>query len=461
MKDPRRAIPAIDRLLASDPFAEVLAANPRGLVVEALQDIQRRLRIELSAGISPPNGPDEFTWYADRARALLAVMRRPSLRRVINATGVVLHTNLGRAPLADAAVQAMLRVAHGYSNLEYDIERGTRGSRYDHCTGLLARLTGAEAALVVNNNAAALVLALNTLARGREVVISRGELVEIGGSFRIPEIMVRSGARMVEVGSTNRTHLGDYVAAMGDRTGAILKVHPSNFRVTGFTADVEVAALAEVSRARNVPLLHDLGSGLLIEAERLGLPYEPTPADTLRAGADLVTLSGDKLLGGPQAGILLGRAALVERMRRNPLCRALRVDKLTLAALEATLSLYLEPERARAEIPVLRMLATPADELRVRAGALAAALGEAGIEAEIVPGSSAVGGGAFPTAELPTHLLLLARDANAMTVERRLRASDPPVVARIIDDRLAIDLRTVPPEDEATLMAALRSAMAS
>ncbi|MGH7506465.1 MAG: L-seryl-tRNA(Sec) selenium transferase, partial [Longimicrobiales bacterium] len=280
MTDPRRAIPAIDRLLASEPFEELLAANPRVLVVEALQDIQHRLRIELSAGIAPPNSADVFAWYAERVRALLAMMRRPSLRRVINATGVVLHTNLGRAPLADVAVQAMLRVAEGYSNLEYDVEHGTRGSRYDHCTALLARLTGAESALVVNNNAAALVLALNTLARGREVVISRGELVEIGGSFRIPEIMVRSGVSMVEVGATNRTHLGDYVAAMSDRTGAILKVHPSNFRVTGFTADVELPALAEVARARNVPLLHDLGSGLLIDAARLGLPQEPMPADT-------------------------------------------------------------------------------------------------------------------------------------------------------------------------------------
>ena len=458
MTDPRRAIPSVDGLLSSGSFAELLANHPRGLVVEAVQQVQGRLRQELAAGSPAPDGLLEPAWYADRARSALNEMRRQSLQPVINATGVVLHTNLGRAPLPAAAVEAMVQIAHGYSNLEYDVAGGGRGSRYDHCAALLVRLTGAEAALVVNNNAAALVLALNTLARGRDAVISRGELVEIGGSFRIPDIMARSGARMVEVGATNRTHLDDYAAVLSEHTGVVLKVHPSNFRVTGFTAEVDVTELAAAAHAHGIPLLHDLGSGLLIEAARFGLPYEPTPADALRAGADVVTMSGDKLLGGPQAGIIVGRAALLDRMRHNPLCRALRVDKLTLAALEATLALYLEPARACEEVPVLRMLATSPDALNARATALAGALQARGIEADVVAGSSAVGGGAFPTATLPTHLVAVGGDVSAATVERRLRALQPPVVARIHDGRLAIDLRTVDPGEEPALLDALVTA---
>jgi L-seryl-tRNA(Ser) seleniumtransferase len=298
----------------------------------------------------------------------------------VNATGVVLHTNLGRAPLAAAAVEAMVAAAQDYTNLEYDLERGERGSRYVHCASLLAELTGADAALVVNNAAAALVLALNTLARGRGVLVSRGELVEIGGGFRIPEMLERSGARLVEVGATNRTRMGDYERAFDEEdVGTILKVHRSNFRITGFTEEATLAQLAELARARNVPLVHDLGSGLMLEAATLGLADEPLPHDSLAAGSDLVTFSGDKLLGGPQAGLVVGSADLVAQMRANPLCRALRVDKVTLAGLEATLRLYRDPEQAREEIPVLRMLAEEPAAVQTRAAAAAAALAALGV----------------------------------------------------------------------------------
>jgi L-seryl-tRNA(Ser) seleniumtransferase len=458
MTDARRRIPSVDRLLASAPFAALLATHPRPLVVEALQLVQRELRGELAAR-GAAGEIDDASSFAGATQRVLARITRRSLRPVINATGVVLHTNLGRAPLADAAIEAITAAARGYTNLEYELERGARGSRYDHCTRLLTRLSGAEAALVVNNNAAALVLALNTLGRDRDAVISRGELVEIGGSFRIPDIMARAGTRMVEVGSTNRTHLEDYARAIGDRTAVVLKVHPSNFRVSGFTTDVAVAQLAELTRPRGIPIIHDLGSGLLVEAARLGLPYEPTPNDALAAGADLVTMSGDKLLGGPQAGILLGQSALVERMRRNPLCRALRVDKLTLAGLEATLALYLDPERALREVPVLRMLTLSPDVLHERAASLCRTLAGRGVRATVERGGSAVGGGAFPEVELPTWIVRIAAPELARA-ERELRDREPAVVARIIDARLAIDLRTVAPAEENALIDALAAVLA-
>jgi L-seryl-tRNA(Ser) seleniumtransferase len=462
MTDPRRAIPSIERLLGSPALTPLLEREPRALVVEALQEVQATLRARLGAGADPAGDVSDPSWYAERAAALLHRTRTPSLRSLINATGVVLHTNLGRAPLSDAALAAIAAAARGYSNLEFDLERGVRGSRYAHCVTLLMRLTGAEAALVVNNNAAALVLALNTLARDREAVISRGELVEIGGSFRIPEIMARSGARMVEVGATNRTRIEDYQAALGARTGLILKVHRSNFRIEGFTEEATVGDIVARARPAGVPVLHDLGSGLLVESASLGLPYEPTPSAALREGADVVTLSGDKLLGGPQAGILLGRHELIERMRRNPLCRAFRVDKLTLAALEATLAAYLDPARARREIPVLRMLTAPAAELADRAGRIAAALRERGVEATTAAGNSAVGGGAFPGAALATTVVRIPPwgAQTAAALERRLRDGEPPVVARVQADELVVDPRTVAPGEEAGLISAILQAAA-
>lgn len=463
MTDPRRSIPSVDRLLASEAFAPVLAGAPRTLVRDALQAVQQEVRRLASTGTrvdpaeaaSPvdPAAWSDPSWWAERVSSWLAERTRPSLRPVINATGVVLHTNLGRAPLAAAAREAIARAAVGYSNLEYDLEAGQRGSRYDHCAALLRELTGAEAALVVNNNAAALVLALNTLAEGRDAIVSRGELVEIGGSFRVPEIMAKSGARMREVGSTNKTRREDYESAIGGDTGAILKVHRSNFRIVGFTADVSLPELVALGRARGIPVINDLGSGLLLDLRPLGLPHEPTAREALEAGADVVTMSGDKLLGGPQAGIILGRAEWIARMRKNPLCRAFRVDKLTLAALEATLALYRDPDVALREVPVLRMIALGVAELERRARTWADRLRAAGVAADVVPGASAIGGGAYPGVELPTMLVAIdPAPRSAREVETALRRGDPAVVARIDDDRVVLDPRTVLEEEEATLL---------
>ena len=445
----------MDRLLASDAFVRLLAALPRELVVDALRRELDAARTQLAGDVEAAPQLDTAR-LAERVAEAVQRLQAGSLVPVLNATGVVLHTNLGRAPLARSAIDAIERIARGYSSLEYDLESGVRGSRYVHARELLVSLTGAEDALVVNNNAAALVLALNTLARGRDAIISRGELVEIGGAFRVPEIMARSGARLREVGSTNRTHPGDYRAALSERTGVLLKVHPSNFTVAGYTAAVDVAELASLAREHGVPLLHDIGSGLLLEPATLGLEGEPWAPGSLRADADVVTFSGDKLLGGPQCGILLGRHALLERMRRNPLCRALRVDKLTLAALEATLRLYLEPDRARAEIPVLAMLALPVAQLGARAEALAERCRAAAVRARTEDGHSAVGGGASPGTQLATRLVVI--DGDAQRCQRRLREGDPPVIARIVDERLVIDLRTVPASaDDILATAVLRA----
>jgi L-seryl-tRNA(Ser) seleniumtransferase len=361
---------------------------------------------------------------------------------VINATGVVLHTNLGRAPLARAALDAMAAVASGYSNLEYDLAAGGRGSRYAHCASLLRELTGAEDALVVNNGAAALVLALDTVARGREAVLSRGELVEIGDGFRIHEIMAKSGALLREVGATNRTHLADYSRAIGDDTGALLKVHRSNFTVAGFTAEVTVRELVPLAREHDLPILHDLGSGLLTPLDDIGLRGEPTAGEAIAAGASVVTMSGDKLLGGPQAGLIVGSSRWVAAMRRNPMARSYRVDKTTLAALEATLALYRDPAVARREIPILVMLGAPVESLRLRAARALAALRKRGVAAELADTTAAVGAGAFPTTELPSVAIALAGDAERWSAA--LRAGEPPVVGRVSDGRMLLDFRAVP-----------------
>lgn len=465
--DPRRSIPSVDRLLSSDAFAALLQQWPRTLVVEVLQRELGLLRSAVASG-APRNddaGTEAHseTVIAERVAEGIDVLTAPTLTPVINATGVVLHTNLGRAPLADAALSAMTAAARGYTNLEYDIDTGARGSRYAHCRTLLCTLTGAEDALIVNNNAAALVLALNTLSRGFDTIVSRGELVEIGGSFRVPDIIARSGARLKEVGSTNRTDAADYREAIDAGTGALLKVHPSNFSVSGFTAEASLQELAEIAGSAGVPLVHDAGSGLLAEPATLGLSAdEPTPQRSLDAGATLVTMSGDKLLGGPQCGIIVGRADLLERMRRNPLCRALRVDKLTIAALAATLRLYLEPRRALREIPVLRMLTLDVATIRARAESLAKQCISAGLIARVEDGTSAVGGGAAASVTLPTALVLVeCGAAGAALLERRLRTGRPPVITRIIGDRVAIDLRTVATHEEAALLRALRDASSS
>jgi L-seryl-tRNA(Ser) seleniumtransferase len=407
-----RDLPSVDELARGldDPLA-----------VEAARNVLARAREEISAGFEPDD-------LAGRVGAELAGMRKPSLRRVLNATGVIVHTNLGRAPLGEAALDRMLEVGRSYSNLEYDVNEGTRGSRQDHVARLLRSLTGAEAALVVNNNAAAVLLALAALAEGREVLVSRGELIEIGDGFRIPDVLARSGARLVEVGTTNRTRAADYERAAGTETALLLRVHQSNFRVVGFTELPAVEELAGVARRHGIPLVDDLGSGALA-----GVPDEPSVPESLQAGADLVCFSGDKLLGGPQAGILVGRPDLIERLRRHPLQRALRADKLTLAALEGTLALYQEPGRALREVPVLRMLVEPASEVRARAERLARLVG--GVVEETV---GRVGGGALPLAELPSFACAVQEELGA-----RLRSGDPPVIGIVRDGRLLLDCRTL------------------
>ena len=434
MTDPRRDLPSVGALLETGAVRALLDVTPRPLVVEAVRATVARARETASA-------PADDAGWAEAIAARLADATRPSLRRVINATGVVLHTNLGRAPLAEVALDAIAETAAGYSNLELDLDRGARGSRYVHCASLLRELTGAEDALVVNNCAAALVLALDTLGSGREAILSRGELVEIGGSFRVHEIMAKSGARLREVGATNRTHLADYTRALGPDTGVLLKVHRSNFAVHGFTSEVTVRELAPVAAEHGLPIVHDLGSGLLVSLASIGLAGEPTAHEALDAGATIVVMSGDKLLGGPQAGLVLGAARWIEAMRRNPLARSYRVDKLTLAALEATLALYREPARAFREIPTLALLATSADVLRGRAAALRDALAADGIAADVVESVGSVGAGAFPDAALSGAAVMLAGDAESWA--RRLRAGTPAIVGHVHDGRLHLDLRAV------------------
>jgi L-seryl-tRNA(Ser) seleniumtransferase len=387
----------------------------------------------------------------ERAAERLSAPAPGALHRVLNATGVIIHTHLGRAPLDPSTGEALLRAAHGYTDLELDLRTGRRGSRGDHVEPVLIELTGAEAALVVNNNAAAVLLALETLARGREVVISRGELVEIGGSFRIPDILVRSGARLREVGTTNRTHARDYESAMGPESALVLKVHPSNFRMEGFTKSVPEAALVQIAHAAGIPLAVDLGSGTTVDLRALGLPGEPPVQACLRAGADLVMFSGDKLLGGPQAGIVLGRRELVERMRRNPLARALRIDKLTLAVLAQTLRTLLDPVEAVARIPVLRMLTVPGEALDSRARKLARlvrrALGRK-FQVTVEDGVSRLGGGAWALADLPSRCVVVrSEEVAAHKLEERIRAATPPVLARVHEGALWLDLRTLEDRD--------------
>ena len=448
MTDFRRQLPSVDRLLDQPGIRALLEMAPRPAVVAAI-------RASLDAARTRRAGPPDH--WEDEVRERLAQQSGASLHPVINATGVVLHTNLGRAPLAEVALQSLQAVAAGYSNLEFDLPSGTRGSRSSHCRELLCSITGAEDALVVNNAAAALVLALNTMAEGREVLISRGELIEIGGSFRIPDIILKGGARLREVGTTNRTHLDDYRRALPG-AAAIVTVHRSNFEQRGFVASPAPEELAQLAVSSEIPYLYDVGSGLLVDLASWGLTGEPLVQDGVRAGAGLVIFSGDKLLGGPQAGCLVGRADLVSRCRANPLARAMRADKLSLAALAATLRLYRDPDEARRSIPVLAMLTLPANELSRRAERLAAQC-PAACRPQVVPGESAVGGGAFAGAVLPTTLVALdAGSVGADALALRLRRSDPPVVARVGEDRVLLDPRTLPEDSFPIIARALTTA---
>jgi L-seryl-tRNA(Ser) seleniumtransferase len=456
--DLRRRLPSVDQVLQDPRSSGLVERHGRGVVLRVLRRLLDTARERAAAGDEAglQEALDRLGGdLADRVERA----RRPSLVRVLNATGVVVHTNLGRAPLSPVAAARVAEIASSYSNLEYDLAAGERGDREAHAEARLRELLGAEGTVVVNNCAAAVLLALNTLADGREVLVSRGELVEIGGSFRIPEILRKSGGRLREVGTTNRTRLSDYRAAIGPETAAILRVHPSNFQIVGFTEAPDLAELAELARSAGLPLVEDLGSGLL---EPLPEPAhaEPTVAGSLRAGADLVTFSGDKLLGGPQAGLVAGRRGHVEAMRRNPLYRALRVDKMTLAALDAVLLDY-EANAAVARVPVRRMLALGAEAVRARARALAAALanGAPSLAIAVQDGESAVGGGAVPAVGLPTALLALTHSsAGPDRLAAALRAGEPPVIVRVAEDRVLVDLRTVEPADEPALLLALRSA---
>jgi L-seryl-tRNA(Ser) seleniumtransferase len=421
-RNPLRELPSVDQLLADERLQAVAERHGRELALRATRSALAHAREDLKAGFEAGDLPQ-------RAIAELDALLAPKLRRVLNATGVIVHTNLGRAPLAPEALERVAEVARGYSNLEYDLVGGARGSRQDHVAATLRDLTGAEGALVVNNNAAAVLLALAALAEGREVVVSRGELVEIGDGFRIPDVLARSGARLVEVGTTNRTRLSDYERALGERTAAILRVHQSNFRIVGFTEQTGLRELARLAERAGIVLVDDLGSGVLGE-----LGDEPTVGGSLAAGAHLVTFSGDKLLGGPQAGIVVGRADLIERLRRHPLQRALRADKLTLAALEGTLAVF----RSDAQrVPVLRMLREPAELVRVRAERLASLTG-----GTVEPTVARAGGGSLPLAEFESYACALAEELAAP-----LRVGAPPVVGIVRDGKLLLDCRTLTEED--------------
>ena len=441
-----RALPAVETILRDPALTEALASLPRTLVVDAVRSEVNAERERLKGSKNGP--PADASALAARAAARASADARPTLRRVLNATGIVLHTNLGRAPLADAAREAVASVATGYANLEFDLETGARGGRGAGVERWLTRLTGAEAALAVNNGAAAVLLVLSALAAGRKVAVSRGELVEIGGSFRVPEIMEKSGATLIEVGATNRTHLRDYERAFARHPdlAVILRVHQSNFRIEGFTTRPEMRELSRLARKHKVPLIEDLGSGALVDLAPFGLEHEPTVGESLAAGANVVTFSGDKLLGGAQAGLVLGSRKWVDRVRKDPLARAFRMEKLSLAALEATLALYADPDRARREIPVLAMLAVDADTLRERAERLATFLNERapGVTTRIVAGHGEVGGGSLPMQRLNGPVVEVRHGSlDAAALERRARAADPPVIGIVRAGGFRLDPRTL------------------
>ena len=461
-----RLLPSVDEVLRDGRLVELLGTHPRNVVVQAVREALAEERRKILSGFVPEGDKSAYlNLILTSASEKVIRSLRPNLRRVINATGVVLHTNLGRALLSDKARNAVNGVASDYSNLELDLDTGGRGSRYAPLESLLLTLTGAEAALVVNNNAAAVLLALSTIARGREVVVSRGQLVEIGGSFRIPDVMSQSGAYLVEVGATNKTHPDDYQRAINQNTALLLHVHTSNYRIIGFTRETTVNELVEIGRSFGLPVMSDLGSGFLVDLSRYGLPEEPTVQEVVSAGPDVVTFSGDKLLGGPQAGIIVGKRQYIDKMKKNPLTRALRIDKMTVAALEATLREYLDEERAIRDIPTLRMLTLSADQLIERASLLAGWLVNSlsdCAEIDVERGKSAVGGGAMPTADLPTAVVSVRpKKLSAGNLQAILRQGEPAVMGRVQDDRLFLDVRTVCESDLEIVADAVIKALSS
>jgi len=458
-----RSLPAVDRVLHEDALSGLVDQLPQEAISGAVQDAIAGLRQEIltKGKLSSPEDilpANVAAVAAEQCRTLL----QPSLRKVINATGTLLHTNLGRAPLSEMVLKSIQSVSEGYSNLEFDLDNGQRGYRYSHVESILTRLTGAESALVVNNNSGAVLLALTALGRGREAVVSRGELVEIGGAFRIPDVMEAGGLQLREVGSSNRTHLRDYEQAINENTAILLKVHTSNYRIVGFTKEVPARDLLPLARENDLVLMEDLGSGLLIDLSRYGLEREPTVQEVVDAGVDVITFSGDKLLGGPQAGIIVGREDLIEKMRKHPLARALRIDKLTLAALEATLRLYIKPENAFKELPVLKMFAADPNEQKERCERLLHRLEQEilPIEVRLLEDVSRVGGGAMPLTELSDW----AVEINPLKIKipalaKRLRTYSPAVVTRVQNDRLLVNLRAVFEHEEALLTQILISAL--
>jgi L-seryl-tRNA(Ser) seleniumtransferase len=454
-----RSLPSVDGMLQAPEIQALLEVYSHSAVVDVVRETLDRARQTLAAGGAAPSHPDLAAQVIRQARALWA----PSLAPVINATGVIIHTNLGRAPLSRAAMAAMRVASAGYSNLEFDLASGERGLRQSHLDGMLARLVGAESSMAVNNNAAAVLLALSALAKGKEVIVSRGQAVEIGGRFRIPDVMRQSGCKLVEVGTTNRTRLEDYTEALTSRTAALLHVHTSNFRMVGFTESVEIDALAALGRQHGVPVIADLGSGALLDTARFGLAHEPMVQESVAAGVGLVCFSGDKLVGGPQAGLIVGGGEILDRLRRHPLSRALRVDKCTIAALQATLLHYVRGE-AEAQVPVWRMIAMPLAEIRARADGWTALLQADGVSASVVEGQSTVGGGSLPGEMLPTWLLAVkpgarGRGASAAAGEfaARLRRHDPPVVARVDRGLVLLDPRTVAEGEDGAVSHALHT----
>lgn len=456
-KEYLKSIPKVDEVLKWPYVRSALEIYPRELVVDgirlALEEVRKRI-LSLTETESKPDVLSDLEVIVKRWIKKVADFH---LKPVVNGTGVVLHTNLGRAPLADEAIERIREVSRGYSNLEFDLEKGKRGSRYSHVEALLKKLCGVESAFVVNNNASAVFLALNTLASGKDVIVSRGEMIEIGGSFRIPEIMKISGARLVEVGTTNKTHLKDYEEAITENTGLLLKVHPSNYRIVGFTKEVEIKELVSLGRKYGIPVMYDAGSGALIDFSEKGFKEEPAVQKAIQDGADIVTFSGDKLLGGPQAGIIIGRQEYVEKMKKNHLNRALRIDKLTLAALEATLRLYLEEDPWK-KIPTLRMLSESAEEVKKRAKKLRRILMKeftGKIEVEVIDTVSQSGGGALPNVQIPSAGIALTIYGMSPTcVEEALRHTEPPVIVLIQDERIVIDCRTLIEGDEKRIVSA-------
>ncbi|MFZ3062171.1 MAG: L-seryl-tRNA(Sec) selenium transferase [Actinomycetota bacterium] len=460
-KELLRQLPSVDEVLKTPEVKNLCEIYPRILVVEAIRQELDDIRTAFSSGSETSLKTSfDLPVLISKVKRDVEEASAPSLKRVINATGVVVHTNLGRSILSKKAIDAIVVIASGYSNLEFDVKSGERGSRHVHVSSLLCKLTGAEAAMAVNNNASAVLLALSTLAAGRGAIVSRGQLVEIGGSFRIPDVMRQSGAILKEVGTTNKTYISDFRDAITENTALLMRVHPSNFRVVGFSKEVSLEELVSLGREFNLPVLDDLGSGVLVDLSPYSLPEEPTAQSSIKAGADVVTFSGDKLLGGPQAGLILGKKKYVSLMEKHPLARAIRVDKFTLAALEATLSLYLEEEKALQEIPTLHMLTMSQSELKKTADRLAREIRTAVGQRMIIDSETDVskaGGGSLPLAELPTAVVSIKPlHMTVNELEQRLRSGKPPILARIKEDKLLLDVRTIQESEDEAIIASLK-----